>query len=129
MTAQSMSLGEFVKQLAVRMHNSKVPMPLKDERPWHKLLYGLKTSDIQPRPAFLSDLQFDWDGPYPRSRDLSDYIHGLHFTGCVSAANPSYDEISLDEKVEKLWSAEALDNEMSNFMNKVMDIVPKEFSI
>lgn len=129
MTAQTMSLGEFVKQLAVRMHNSKVPMPLKDERPWHVLLYELKTSEIQPKPVFLSNLQFDWDGPYPRSRDLSDYIHGLHFTGCVSAANPSYDAISLDENLEKVWSSEKLDDEVSMFMAKAMDIVKREFAV
>ncbi len=129
MTAQSMSLGEFVKQLTVRMHNSNVPMPFKDERPWHTLLYRLKRSNIEPKPIFLSNLQFDWDGPYPRSRDLSDYIHGLHFTGCVSATNPSYEEIELDEQLEKIWSSEKLDNDMMLFMDKVIDIVKKEFPV
>jgi hypothetical protein len=129
MTTETMSLGEFVKQLAVRMHNSGLPMPLKDERPWHTLLYQLKASKVEPKPTFLGDLQFDWDGPYPRSRDLADYIHGLHLTGCVSAANPSYDEITLDEKLEKVWSSDRLDPAMRQFMDGVMDIAKKEFAI
>lgn len=129
MTAQDMSLGEFVKQLTVRMHNSEVAMPFKDERPWHVVLYKLAVSDIGPKPEFLKDLQFDWDGPYPRSRDLSDYLHGLHFTGCVSAANPSYDVITLDEGLEKIWSSEKLDRKISEFMDQVMNIAKEEFKV
>lgn len=129
MTTESMSLGEFVKQLAVRMHSAKIPMPFKDERPWHVLVYGLAASGMKPKPTFLTKLQFDWDGPYPRSRDLSDYLHGLHFTGCVSAANPSYDEITLDEDLAKLWSSLAASKEVNHFMDEVMNIAKKEFSV
>jgi len=129
MTTEDMSLGEFVKQFAVRMHNSEVEMPFKDERPWHALLYDLSTSSINPKPAFLEKLQFDWDGPYPRSRDLSDYLHGLHFTGCVSAGNPSYDQITLDSDLAKLWSTQNSAGDVSTFMDKVMTIAQKEFAI
>lgn len=129
MTAQSMSLGEFVKQLAVRMHGSEIAMPFKDERPWHVLIYDLTVSELKQKPEFLSKLQFDWDGPYPRSRDLSDYLHGLHFTGCVSAANPSYDQISLDDDLAKLWSSEGDDMEVKQFMDEVMNIAKKEFAV
>jgi len=40
MTSNDISLGEFVKQLTVRIRDSKVPMPFKDEEPWHLLFYG-----------------------------------------------------------------------------------------
>lgn len=129
MTTKDMSLGEFVKQLTVRMNDSKIEMPFKDEKPWHTLLYELKVSGIKPKPEFLANLQFDWDGPYPRSRDLSDYLHGLHFTGCVSAANPSYDVITLDEGLAKIWSSEKLDEELDTFMNQVLHIAKKEFAV
>jgi hypothetical protein len=125
---RTMSLGEFVKQLTVRMNGDQMEMPFKDERPWHSLLYELSISKVEPKPDFLNRLQFDWDGPYPRSRDLSDYIHGLHFTGCVSAANPSYDQITLDPEVAKLWAQEADGLDVRYFMDEVMTIAKKEFA-
>lgn len=128
MTTENMSLGEFVKQLTVRMREASVTMPFKDEKPWHTLLYDLTVSDISPKPGFLGQLQFDWDGPYPRSRDLSDYLHGLHFTGCVSAGNPSYDQITLDPDVAKIWS-QSSSLEVNNFMDKVMSLAQKEFAV
>lgn len=129
MTTERMSLGEFVKQVAVRMKDAKIPMPFKDEKPWHFLIYNLAVSEIKPKPEFLGRLQFDWDGPYPRSRDLSDYLHGLHFTGCVSAGNPSYDEITLDEDLAKLWSSVPLSEEVKHFMDEVMNIAQKQFPV
>ena len=129
MTTQRMSLGEFVKQLAVRMHGSEITMPFKDERPWHVLIYDLAVSDLKPKPEFLATLQFDWDGPYPRSRDLSDYLHSLHLTGCVSASNPSYDQITLDENLAKRWAAEQSDKDLNQFMDEVMKVAKKEFAI
>lgn len=129
MTAENMSLGEFVKQLTVRMRNSDIKMPFKDERPWHVLLYDLTLSDLAPKPKFLGKLQFDWDGPYPRSRDLSDYLHGLHFTGCVSAANPSYGQITLDEDLAKVWAGQERSSDVDQFMTKVMSIAEKSFAV
>ncbi|MBS0537090.1 MAG: hypothetical protein JSR72_23790 [Proteobacteria bacterium] len=128
MNTETMSLGEFVKQLAVRMTKAKIAMPFKDERPWHVVLYDLATSDLKPKPEFLKKLQFDWDGPYPRSRDLSDYIHGLHFTGCVSAANPSYGEITLDGNLAKMWSALEVNEDVKKFMDKAMLVAEKKFN-
>jgi hypothetical protein len=129
MTTHDMSLGEFVKQLTARMHQSKMTMPFKDEKPWHVLLYDLATSNLEPRPEFLSKLQFDWDGPYPRSRDLSDYLHGLHFTGCVSASNPSYDEITLDDDLAEIWSSLEVTEDVKHFMDQVMNLAEKEFAV
>ncbi len=37
MTREDISLGEFVKQLTVRIHKRDWPMPFKDEGQWHML--------------------------------------------------------------------------------------------
>ena len=128
MTQADISLGEFVKQLTVRIHDKRLPMPFKDEVPWHLLFYSFKREQHPGRPAFLDRLRFDWDGPYPRAQELSDYIHALHFTGCVAASNPSYDQLSLNESLGNLWSAEKLEGDLSAFMDYAMGQVEKKFA-
>jgi hypothetical protein len=128
MTNQDISLGEFVKQLTVRIHDLKVPMPFKDEEPWHLLFYQLKRENVPGKPTFFEHLRFDWDGSYPRCRELSEYIHALHFTGCVGASNPSYDEISLNPKLGELWASENLEGDLSVFMDHAMEEVQAKFA-
>jgi len=128
MTSNDISLGEFVKQLTVRIHNSKVSMPFKEEQPWHLLFYKLKREKMRGKPEFFGHLRFDWDGRYPRSRELSEYIHALHFTGCVGASNPSYDEISLNPKLGELWSSQKPEGDLSIFMDYAMKEVEKGFA-
>ncbi len=128
MTSNDISLGEFVKQLTVRIHDSKVPMPFKDEEPWHLLFYRFRQENAPGKPAFLERLRFDWDGRYPRSQELSDYIHALHFTGCVGASNPSYEEISLNPKLGELWSSQKPEGDLSKFMDYAMKTVETEFA-
>lgn len=128
MTQADISLGEFVKQLTVRIHDKRVAMPFKDETRWHLLFYGFKREQRPGRPTFFDHLRFDWDGPYPRSEELSNYIHALHFTGCVAASNPSYDEISLNESLGKLWSSERLEGELSGFMDHAVTVVQERFA-
>lgn len=129
MTRADISLGEFVKQLTVRIHEKRVRMPFKDEARWHELFYSFKRDSHPGRPAFLDSLSFDWDGPYPRSEELSNYIHALHFTGCVAASNPSYDEISLNESLGKLWASERLEGDLSKFMEYATGLVEKQFAV
>jgi hypothetical protein len=79
---EDMTLGDFVKQLTVRMEDEKLIMLFKDEAPWHLLFYRLKKAEARVKPAFLSTLRFDWDGPYPRCQELSDYLNSFrHCTG------------------------------------------------
>jgi len=100
----ALSLGEFVKQLTALIHQSGQPIPFKNERPWHYLFYELKKDKTQRgRPAFFDDLAFDWDGPFPKSQELSDFLHSLHWNASVSASNPHYETIDLSEAVKELW--------------------------
>jgi hypothetical protein len=128
MTRENISLGEFVKQLTVRIHERDWPMPFKEEGQWHLLFYQFKREGQRGRPAFFDQLRFDWDGPYPRSQELSDYIHALHFTGCVAASNPSYDRLSLNDRLGALWSSEKLEGDLSEFMDYAMGLVEKQFA-
>jgi hypothetical protein len=128
MTREDISLGEFVKQLTVRIHKRDWPMPFKDEGQWHMLFYQFKRGTQLGKPTFFDQLRFDWDGPYPRSQELSDYIHALHFTGCVAASNPSYDRLTLNDSLAVLWSSEKLEGDLSEFMEYAMGLVEKQFA-
>ena len=124
-----MTLGDFVKQLAVRLQDEHVVMPFKDDRPWHMLFYRLHKEASPQSPDFLQYLEFDWDGPYPRSQDLSDFLQGLHWTGSVSALNPSYERILVPEAVVKAWRAEGenLGAENDILLSRGLEIAKKEF--
>jgi hypothetical protein len=129
MNIQEVSLGEFVKQLTLQFSQEHMTMPLRDERPWHMLFYELKTSDYAKRkPDFLSTLLFDWDGPYPRSSELAEYLDTLHWTGCLSASNPQYEKVTVNPKVSKLWSSLPVDPELSSFIDYAVETAKGHFN-
>ena len=127
--ATSLTLGDFVKQLAIRMENEKLVMLFKDEAPWHLLFYRLKKVQSDGKPEFLSALRFDWDGPYPRCQELSDFIQALHWTGSVVAANPSYERITLQDDLKKIWSDEGRDLApgVQQFLDQGVEFARQEF--
>lgn len=128
MTEKNISMGEFIKQLTLVLADKNLPMPFKHERPWHELFYRLKTAKGVPgKPAFLTNLRFDWVGPYPRSQELSDYIHGLHWSGCVSAGNPGYAEITLNPELKQLWTVK-LEGKLSAFVEYSLKLAEEEFA-
>lgn len=99
-TAKDVSLGEFLKCLVLDLQRRKVQMPFQNEEKWHKIFFQLKSArGRKGRPVFFDSLRFDWDGPYPRSRDLSESLQILHLNGFVSVANPSYDRLNVDDDV------------------------------
>lgn len=106
MARDQMTLGEFVKYLAALLAEKEVPMPFKDEEPWHLLFHKLKEEESSRKPDFLKTLVFDWGGPFPKSKDLSRYLQLLHVTGCVGVTNPSYKQMELSEGLEKLWRSQ-----------------------
>lgn len=98
------TLGQFVKELTALLADQNIGMPFKNERSWHLLFYELKKDRGAPgRPAFLDEMQFDWDGPFPKSQELSDFLHSLHWNASVSAVNPHYDFITLPEEMKDIW--------------------------
>lgn len=115
MTADDMTLGDFVQQLLLRLSDAE--LHLRNERPWHELFYRLKAGpETEGKPAFLKRLFFDWNGPYPRSRELSEYLHGLHWTGCLKAPNPTYDSFRLKQEVGDIWREVNVDAKLEEFM-------------
>lgn len=125
-----MNLGDFVKQFAALLTEKKVRMPFKDERPWHIVFYELKKSrDVRGKPAFLETLFFDWDGPYPKSKELSRFLHALHWNATVSASNPHYDTIELPPEIADLWSArfDQLPREDQLFLEHAVECAQEEF--
>lgn len=130
MNPDQLSLGDFVKQLALLMEKGHLDMPFKEDVPWHSLFYRLKNeSHNEGRPQFLDTLRFDWDGPYPKSQELSDFIQALHWTGTVAAVNPSYEKIMIQEKVGELWSKYAvlLDTNTTKFLQQAFEMAKEEF--
>jgi hypothetical protein len=125
-----MTLGELVKQIAARMQKQSVPMPFRNERPWHELFYELKKENTADKPSFFDRLSFDWDGPYPKCRELSEFLHALHWNASVSANNPHYDTINLSKDVADLWEQRSRELEPSSkrFLDIAVDRAAKEFS-
>lgn len=97
------SLGDFVKELAALLHKEKVEMPFEKDCPWHELFYELKSLDREGKPPFFKSLRFDWDGPYPKSRELKDFLHALHWNASVSASNPRFHSISIPNGIAEMW--------------------------
>jgi len=125
-----MTLGDFIKHLSALLQQKRVKMPFKNEKPWHLALYEMKSKrDLPGRPMFLDTLVFDWDGRYPKSRSLSEFLHALHWNSSVSAGNPSYESISLDSEIEGLWSkpVENLPPEARQFFDTAVTIAQNEF--
>jgi hypothetical protein len=126
----SLSLGQFVKELTALLEDSKIAIPFKNERSWHFLFYELKKEEnVAGKPAFLNGLQFDWDGAYPKSQRLSDFLHSLHWNASVSASNPHYETINLSDGVKALWlkKYEQENAETKQYLSSVVDRARKEF--
>lgn len=131
MAEEEMTLGEFVKYLAARLTENKTPMLFKEEAPWHFVLYRLHNEEFEGKPQFLSNLKFDWGGPFPKCKELSRYLQFLHSTACVGAMNPSYDEMVLKPDLEKLWFSELnkIGQPQQTFMGHAADLAAQEFSL
>jgi hypothetical protein len=127
--AAQITLGDFVKQLAIRMEAQNLVILFKDETPWHLLFYRLKKEPSDDKPGFLSSLRFDWDGPYPRCQELSDFIQALHWTGSVVAANPSYERIMLQDDLRQIWRDEGdgLGPGLQGFLDRSLAFARQEF--
>lgn len=127
----SMVLGEFVELLTAKLHEKSVPMPFRNERAWHLLFYKLKElPEESNKPIFLEKLRFDWDGPYPESRELSEFLHALHWNASVSANNPHYDTITLPEDVASIWlkRVDELDKGTKEFLDIALNYAKDDFS-
>lgn len=125
-----MSLGDLIKQLVARLHTQKIKLPFEDESPWHELFFDLKKEpDLPGKPSFINDLRFDWDGPYPKCRELSEFLHALHWNASVSAHNPSFDTITLPTEIEKLWleRSNSLDSTTAEFLNHIVESAKARF--
>ncbi len=106
----ALTLGDFVRQLAASLNDRDIKMPFKNEKGWHVLFYNLKTTEAKPgKPVFFNQLFFDWDGPYPKCKELSEFLHALHWNAGVSAENPRYEKIELDSAIAGLWKEKKKD--------------------
>jgi hypothetical protein len=128
---QEVSLGQFVKQIAALLQLKEVQLPFKNQRPWHQLFYELKTRPAaKGKPKFLDALRFDWDSPYPKSQELSEFLNALHFTASVSARNPRFDVISVSPEVADRWAKTASNDNpaLVAFINHAVTLAEKEFA-
>jgi hypothetical protein len=105
MNTHTIDLGDFLRILAARLTEDGVDMPLKNERLWQRLFFTLK-KERRENFNFLKDLRFDCDGPFPRSKELAEYIQALHWTGNTSATNPSWERMTLDKQIAHEWMKE-----------------------
>jgi hypothetical protein len=125
------TLGDFVEELVALLVKKGVRIPFKNQRPWHRLFYGLKKSTSIPgRPPFLDRLFFDWDGSYAKSEELSEFLHALHWNASVSAGNPHFQTISVSDDVAGLWlkRLEKLDPQSKQFLEEAASRAETEFA-
>jgi hypothetical protein len=126
---QDMSLGLMVRLLAAKLAKANTQLPFKNQVAWHELFYALKSEDREGRPKFLDELVFDWDSPYPRCEELSDFLNALHVTANVSAHNPHYEVITVAEGDVDRWSKDldGFDDQTKAFVQKAAEIAQQEF--
>lgn len=127
---ESLCFSDFMKHLVALLGESKTPMTLKDERPWHMLFYALKTRDLgRAKPSFLANLRFDWDGPYPKCQDVSEFLHALHWNAGVTAMNPHYAEMTIPPEIAEFWShrRKDLDVDVRDMLENVVKVAQHEF--
>ncbi|HXY98808.1 MAG TPA: hypothetical protein VEI03_02325 [Stellaceae bacterium] len=127
-----MSLGEMVKLLAATLHKNRVPLPFKNQKPWHLLLYTLKMEGPKPdRPKFLDDLVFDWDGPFPTCEELSSFLNALHFTANVSGHNPRFNLVSVDDADAERWlkDFDKMGANSKSFVERAAELASREFTV
>lgn len=125
-----MSLGRIIMLLVAKLHRDKVPLPFRNQEPWHLLFYTLKMKPDTPgKPIFFSELVFDWDGPSPKCEELSEFLNGLHITANVSGHNPRFDLISVDDDDATRWlqDFEHLDRDSKSFILGAEEIARSEF--
>ena len=124
------SLGDFVKYLVLLLHKNNIVFTLRSYRPWHHLFWRLKKDPaVSGRPAFFEKLWFDWDGPYPESPELSEYLDALLRVGCIESASPRFEKYWLTERMASLWlfHFEALDDQTKIFLNNAAVLAQEEF--
>ncbi|MHC1729755.1 MAG: hypothetical protein AB9866_27750 [Syntrophobacteraceae bacterium] len=126
-----MSLGDLIKPLVAKLHEQRVRLPGVDESLWHELFFDLKrTRELPGKPFFIEDLRFDWDGPYPNCRELSEFLHALHWNASVSAHNPGFETITLPPEIESLWLSRysSLDSHTAAFLDYVVKSAKERFA-
>lgn len=128
LTPANVSLGEFVRQLTLKFEDAGIAMPFNEDQPWHELLYTFKKLP-GPKPDFFGALVFDWTGPSPRSRDLAEYLNSLHRIGYLSAANPSFDVVEVDDAVKGVWQGEEVSPELEVYLQQVVAQAKELFPI
>jgi hypothetical protein len=124
-----MSLGDFIKQLVAKLHKDGVKIPYEDERSWHELFFELKRSGVSNKPSFIGGLRFDWDGPFPKCQELSEFVHALHWNASVIAHNPAFDTITLQEEIAARWleRTKSLTTDETGFLNSVVESAKQKF--
>jgi hypothetical protein len=98
-----LSLGDFVRLLAALLHRRHVQIPFGKTEEWHLLFYELAGGNDGRKPQFFQSLFFDWDGPYPKSQELAQFLQALHWTASASANNPYFETIELPEPLARRW--------------------------
>jgi hypothetical protein len=126
---RDISLGQFVKQVAGLLQAQSTPLPLKNQQVWHTFFYDLKQSKDPGKPTFFADLVFDWDAPYPKCHELSEFLHALHSTASVSAHNPRYEIMTVDEIIARQWSEAAKNDEpdLRGFVENAAKLASERF--
>lgn len=76
---RELTLMQITKYLYAALKDEGVVPSLYDHKRWHSLLYVLSNSN-SPWAGLLGKIDFDWDGPFPRSPKLAGILHAFRVT-------------------------------------------------
>jgi hypothetical protein len=127
---QDFTLGDAVRQIALVMADNKLKLPCKDDAPWHVLFYRLSlVPELREQFRFLQRMRFDSDRRYPRSKELSEFLQGMHTAMAAGVTNPSYDEIRLLPELADRWreASKALPQGTDKLLQKALELAREQF--
>lgn len=127
---EEIHLGDFVKFLIVRLQKNGVKLPLRNPELQHSLFCKLKAMDGLEKPSFFDKLRFIWDGPYPKSLELSEFLHGLCMVGALICDSPQYENYILPKDMFTFWEQkfEELDEMTKQFIGTAANVASEEFA-
>lgn len=128
MTMDNVTLAEFFEELIVALSKKNIALPLKDEQKWHTFLYNITTDNIENKPRFLNNIIFDWDAPYPKCQELSEFLQALHWNECINASNPSFSTFTIDSSLDNLCKIRAKDDALKYFIDSAVGIGDRHFA-
>ena len=99
------------KQILCRLHGDGINLDLDNRERWQLVMY-----DVNEKYPNSINMRFDWDGRYPTSPEVDNFLHSVKWTGCAT-------ESALLDSIYELWN-----DGCSGMNHSLIDFVVEEFT-